>query len=127
MSFSFDSSLASDLALVRFHIGDTDSDGYFLEDETITALLTSTGSVGGASIACIRYIISQLANPDFKLDWMSVSMAEARKGYEDLLKRKAQEFGISATGVSMSSVISQPYRADSLQDSDEDVYDGSSF
>ena len=127
MTFTFSADLSTDLALVRFHIGDTDSDGYFLEDATINALLTSQGSVGAASIACIRYIISQLAKPDFKLDWMSVSMAEARKGYEDLLKRKAQEFGVSATGVSFSSVISQPYRADSLQDSDEDVYDGSSF
>jgi len=35
MTFSFDENLADDVSLVRFHIGDTDDAGHFLEDETI--------------------------------------------------------------------------------------------
>lgn len=128
MAFTFDTSLATDLALVRFHVGDTDTDGYYLADETINALITSQGSVGGATLACIKYIITQLSKPNFKLDWMAVSdMQEARKGYEQLLTKKAQEFGLSPTGITVSGSISMPYRADSGQDSDEDVYDGSSL
>jgi hypothetical protein len=128
MTFTFSADLSTDLALVRFHIGDTDADGYYLTDETITALLTSEGSVGGAVIACIKYIITQLSKPNFKLDWMSVSdMQEARKGYERLLITKAQEFGIKPTSITISTTISTPYRADSGQDSDEDTYDGTTL
>jgi len=123
-TFTFDNTLATDLAKTRFHIGDTSSAGNYLWDETINALITSEGSVGAASIACIRYIITQLASPDFKQDWLTVSNKEALAGFERLLKTKAQEFGISI-GASASSSISLPYRADSYQDSDGSVYDGS--
>ena len=114
-TFTFDNSLSTDLAKVRFHVGDTSSAGNYLWDQTITALLTSEGSVGGAVIACIKYIITQLSSPDFKQDWLSVSNKEARAGFEKLLKVKAQELGISLSGVTASATISLPYRADSKQ------------
>ena len=113
-TFTFDNTLATDLAVVRFHIGDTSSAGNYLWDQTITALLTSEGSVGGAVVACIKYIITQLSSPDFKQDWMSVSNKEARAGFENLLKVKSQEFGISS-GATATATISLPYRADSHQ------------
>jgi len=124
MSFSFDITLAQDSDVVRFHIGDTSEDGHYIEDETIDALVASEGSVGGAVIACIRFIISQLSSPDFKQDWLSVSNKEARAGYEKLLLMKSRELGISL-GVTASASISLPYRADSDQDADDYVYDGS--
>ena len=113
-TFTFDNTLSTDLAKVRFHCGDCSSAGNYLWDETITALLASEGSVGGAVVASIRYIISQLSIPDFKLDWLSVSNKEARAGFELLLKQKAQELGVSL-GATASSTISLPYRADSDQ------------
>jgi len=115
MTFTFATDLSTNLAKIRFHIGDTNSDGAYLADETISALYTLEGSVGAASLACIRYIITQLSSPDFKQDWLSVSNAEARKGFENLLKLKAQEFGISLSGATASATISLPYRADSYQ------------
>jgi len=114
MTFSFAINLSTDLALVRFHIGDTSNEGHYLEDETINALITSEGSVGGAVIACIKYIITQLSSPNYKLDWMSVTNEQAREGFEKLLKDKANEFGIS-TGVSATSTVKHAYRADSDQ------------
>ncbi len=133
-TFTFDNTLSTDLAKVRFHIGDTSSDGNYLWDETINALITSEGSVGGAVVASIRYIITQLSSPDFKLDWMSVSNEKARQGFEKMLRDKAQEFSI-AVGAVATSTVSQPYRADSDQysstsrttsTSDEtSIYDGS--
>ena len=123
MTFTFDTALATDLALVRFNIGDTSEEGAYLADETITALLASEGNVGGAVVASIRYIITQLATPNFKKDWLSVDYEKARVGFEALLKDKAVEFGISLTGgITMSSTISNPSRADSYQDSND--YDG---
>ena len=123
MTYSFDASLGDNVSLVRFHIGDNSVDGYYLEDETIQYFIDA-GSVGSAVVACIKYIISQLSKPDFKLDWMSVSnMEAARKGFEKLLNEKVAEFGLPL--YTASSTISQPYRADSKQDSDDGVYDGS--
>ena len=123
MAFTYDPALSTNVSLVRFHIGDTNEDGAFLADETINYLVT-TYSVGEAVVRSIQYIITQLSQPDFKLDWLSVSNKEARAGYEKLLKEKAQEFGIRLSKLTPTSTISQPYRADSYQDSDDAVYDG---
>ena len=123
MTFTYNPALSNDVSLVRFHIGDTNADGAFLEDETINYLVT-TYSVGEAVVRSIQYIITQLSQPDFKLDWLSVSNKEARTGYEKLLKEKAQELGIRLSKLTPTSTISQPYRADSYQDSDTSVYDG---
>jgi hypothetical protein len=121
MSFSFDPTLGDDVSLVRFHIGDTDSEGYFLDDETIQYWVNQD-TVNSAVINCIRYILSQLSRPDFKLDWMSVSgMQEARKGYEALLMQKMAELG--EVTFSATATIALPYRADSLQDSSESGYE----
>lgn len=129
MTYSFAPSLSTDLDLVRFHIGDTSEKGAYLQDETITALLASEGSVGGAVIACIKYIITQLSRPDFKLDWMSVTNAEAKKGFEELLKMKAADFGISlaSSNMTITSSISLPHRADSLENDDGEYDDTASY
>ena len=123
MTFTYDPALSTNTSLVRFHIGDTSSDGAFLADETINYFVTNY-SVGESVVRCIQYIITQLSQPDFKLDWMSVSNKEARAGYEKMLKEKAQEFGIRLSKLTPTSTISQTYRADSYQDSDTAVYDG---
>jgi hypothetical protein len=123
MAFTFDASLSTNLALTRFHTGDTHEDGYYLADETINYFLT-TYDMATAVIRCIQYIITQLSQPNFRLDWLTVSNEQARDGYECLLKQKALELGISLTGVTASSTISLPYRADSYQDSADSVHDG---
>lgn len=122
MTFTFDSALSTDLAKVRFHVGDMNDQGHYLEDETINALVTSEGSVETAALACIRFIISQLATPNFKKDWLSVTNEKAREGYEQMLKSKAREFGISLGTLSLSATVSLPYRADS--DQEDSDYDG---
>ena len=121
MTYSFDPTLDDDVSLVRFHVGDTDEDGYFLEDETIQYWVDA-GTTSSAVIACIRYILSQLSRPDFRLDWMTVSgMQEARKGYEALLMQKQAELG--QVLITATSTITHPYRLDSLQDSEDSTYD----
>jgi hypothetical protein len=134
MTFTFDTSLGNNISLVRYHIGDTNEDGAYLSDETIDALITIEGSVGGAVISCIKYIITQLSVPEFREDRLSISVGEAIKSYQEKLKEKSQEFGIKTNGITTSSTISLPYRADSYQyttstrvptESDETgVYDG---
>ncbi len=123
MTFTFDPTLSNDESKVRFHIGDTNEDGYYVEDETITYFVQSY-DVPTAVIQCIRYIITQLSTPNFSKDWLSVSNEQARVGYEKMLKDKALELGISLSRVVASSSISLPYRADSYQDSSDSVHDG---
>lgn len=122
MAFTFDPSLGTDLSLVRFHTGDTDSTNYYLEDATITALLTSQTSVGGAVIASIRFILARLSQPNFRADWLQVDLASARKGYTALLAEKQQEFGIGA----ITSTVTHVYRADSTG-SEEPDYTGGNY
>lgn len=123
MTFTFDPALADDVSLVRFYIGDTNTDGHYLEDATIQYFVTASG-VATAVIQSIKYIITQLSQPNFRLDWLTVSNEQARDGYEKLLKSKALELGISLSGVTATSTISLPYRADSYQDSADSVHDG---
>ena len=115
MTYSYDPNLADDVSLVRFHIGDTDDAGHYLENETIQYHITA-GSTSTAIINCIRYIITKLSSPDFKQDWLSVSNAEARKGYESLLATKKQELGIYMA--TPYTIITHAHRADSYENED---------
>ena len=113
--FTFDSTLSTDLAKVRFEIGDVNYEGHYLEDETINYFLTS--SIGQAVVSCLEHIITQLSIPDFKLDWMSVTNGQARTAFENMLKLKCQKYGISQ-GAVMTSSISHAHRADSFENQD---------
>ena len=113
MSFSFSSNLADDVSWVRFHIADMDSNGYYLENETIQYFITDT-SRESAVITCIENIIAQLSMPTTKLDWLSVDYSQARARYETLLKRKKQSLGVTS-GATFATETHSPWRADSNQ------------
>ena len=123
MTTSFAPALTTEKDWLRFHIGDIGPDGWYLQDETITALITEYG-LNTAVIRAIYFIITQLSQPNFRLDWMSVDNASAIDGFMKLLKIKALELGVSLSNVTASAEISLPYRADSYQDSSESTYDG---
>ncbi len=111
MTFTFGEDLSVARDYVRFHTGDTQSPGY-MSDELITSLLAVSSSNNEAVIAGLRYIIQQLARPDFKADWLMVTNDEARKGYQAMLNEKRREFGIAAVTAETQHV----WRADSLAD-----------
>lgn len=112
MTFTYDISLTTDLALVRFEIGDTSEAGHYLEDETINHFLTSS-SFGQAVVSCLEYIVTQLSVPNFRLDWMSVSNEQAHAGFENILKQERQKYGIYTSTITSS--ISHVHRADSYE------------
>ena len=122
MAFSYTAALTDDVSVVRFRIGDNKEDGHYLEDAEIQYWIDNTTALGAAMVRCIEYIITQLSQPNFKLDWLTVSNEEARKGYENLLKKIAQEEGVSLASISAGSAIGLPRRADSYQEDAE--YDG---
>jgi hypothetical protein len=114
MSFTFDTALGDDIAWVRFHIADTDSNGYYLHDETIQYLIDAD-SKEQAVIDCLENIIAQLSAPTTKLDWLSVDYSQARAGYEALLKRMKQKLGKTG-GATLEQVTYTPWREDSDQE-----------
>ncbi len=112
MAFTYTGDLSTDINFVRFHTGDTTEDSAFLTDAVITSLVTDEGSKQKAVIAGIEYIITQLSKPDFRADWLQVSNAEARKGYENMLSTKKKKFGVG--GITASVV--NTYRSDSYME-----------
>ena len=114
MTYTFNPALTDDVSLVRFHAGDNNADGHFMEDETIQYVIT-TQDVGHAVLATINYIITQLSTPGFSVGWMNVNNSDARAGYQALLIRKAQELGLSVTGSYQATSVKNPMRDDSYQ------------
>jgi hypothetical protein len=107
----------NDVARVRFHLGDTDSTNARFTDEEITAIITEQGSWQKAVIACLENLIARLSStPDFRADWLQVSIGSALSGYDSLLKTKWREFGI--TRITADAV--HPYRPDSGQNGPPD-------
>ncbi len=123
MPFSFAPDLSDDVSKVRLDIGDIEAEGFYLEDETITALIALGGSIGQGSIDSCKYIITQLSQPDFKKDWLTVSNADAKDGYIRILAELRQKYGISTAATVEAYPARQPWRADS--DQTDGVYDGS--
>ena len=114
MTFTYDPNIGNDISFVRFHVGDTSSDGYYLQDEEINFFVVGQGREK-AVLRCISFIITQLSIPTFKKDWLEVSAADAIKAFESLLTRKSVEFGIPISKVKAASVIIHPKRSDSNQ------------
>jgi hypothetical protein len=120
MTFTYDTSLGSDLAKMRFEVGDTESSGYYLSDEEINATLAAEGSFGVAVIACIEFILRKLSQQDFSVNWLRVEHSAARVAWERQLARARRKYGVSA----LASGVVHTYRADSLQTEAPDYADG---
>lgn len=111
MTFSY-SPFTADKDRVRFHLGDTDSSAAKFTDEEITAIVTEQGTWQKAVVACLENLIARLSStPDFRADWLQVSIGSAVAGYQSLLKTKRREFGIAR----ITATAVQPYRPDSNQ------------
>jgi hypothetical protein len=108
-TFTYGFDLTDDIDRVRFETGDTTEGEHYLADELITSLVTTEGSVEAAVLKALKYIIMMLSKPDFKADWLSITNAEARKGYQAMLAEKKKEYGLG--GITASAVYT--YRVDS--------------
>lgn len=116
MTFTYDTTISTDLAKVRLLIGDNDSAVPLLQDEEIQYFLTSAGSVyGGAVMACraIAGRFSRLA--DTTTETVSVSYSQKAKQYFTLAEKIEKQGsnltagsggGISATGISLAAIDS---------------------
>lgn len=112
MAFTYTEDLTNDRDFVRFHSGDTNAEESFLSDAIIASLLATSASKQHAVLAAVRHIIRQLSRPDVRADWLQVSHAAARAGYEKMLRSLEAEFGIKLGGGVGNKSIST-YRGDS--------------
>lgn len=119
MTFTFAGDLSTALDRVRFAIGDTDANGYYLADETITALVAEHGEQG-AIIECLRYILAMLSRPDFRADWLQVSNREAAASVRAQLRDAIRRYGAGGVNARVLHV----YRADSQQTEEPDYSEG---
>lgn len=119
--FSYQPGLTRPLDLVRFHIGDTEPDGFWLPDATINALIAQTADWHAAVIEALRFIITKLSQPNFTADWLTVDNASARTAYQTLLAEKKREFGVGSGRPTSGST--NVYRSDSRVKSEPDYSD----
>jgi hypothetical protein len=112
--------LTEDVGKVRLHINDTDVTAPKLTDEEITYALTLGGSVNGAVIQCLLWLLVKLSDPNFTADWLTVDNASAFKSMNSLLSLKRAEFGIAA----ITTTSAHTYRADSAATEAPDFTDG---
>lgn len=109
MSATYD--LTTEVGEIRLHTADTDIANPRLSDEEIAYALDRQGSLGGAVVWCLQFRIAQLADPNFRADWLQVDNASAAKTLRALLADKRQEFGIPA----LTASAKHTWRPDSGQ------------
>lgn len=124
MAFTYDDALTTDLAKVRFAIGDTTSAEALLTDGEITYLLTQYTTVARCAVeACKRAIAKLSKRADFTNGKNSVSASQRVAQFRELLTQlqaEALEAGgmeIVATGISISENAAQDENADAVQPS----------
>ena len=110
MTFTYSpSATPTELTLIRFHINDVVSASAKFSDEEIDMINGQEDSWQEAVITLLTSLIMRMAVPDFKADWLQVSLTEARKTIMQLLIQKRREFGIPA----ITGTIKHRYRPDS--------------
>ncbi|MCK6578112.1 MAG: hypothetical protein L6Q98_08425 [Anaerolineae bacterium] len=116
-TFTFDPANPRNIDRVRIYTGQTVEEQSLLTDEEITFLLSEEGGVGAAVVAGLELIINKLSQPDFKVDWLTVSAGDAIKSYRTSLAQMRNKFGVPAIAATPRAV----YRPDSLMtDAPED-------
>lgn len=96
------SDFTTNLSLIRSKIGDTGgltgAGRVYLTDERIEQIYTDNPSILGASIACVKAILADIArDTDFSAGAISTSRSQAFNQFKDLLEILQSEQGHSAT------------------------------
>lgn len=113
MTFTYTpSTTPTDLTLVRFYTGDTDSATAMWQDDEINMILAVDGSVGLASQTLLERKITEIANnPDMKADWLQINWGTSLGALQTALANVKQKFGL---GWQDSSGGQHSYRPDTL-------------
>ena len=121
MSWSYSDALSTDRDLLRFRIGDTDTNEQLLSNELLDALLVTRASPTLAAIDAVQGILAQFARD---IDRSALGMGGARSQktqfYRDLLKELRAEAARGDTSIFFGGgSISQ--KESNLEDEDAPV------
>lgn len=118
MTWTFDPATDgwTNVNLVRWNIGDINSDRQIFQNEVIDAVVSNVGSWQAAVIGCIENIIMQLSsNPTFKADWLQVDYKTALESYKNMLTLKARDLGVPVGQITSTALYI--WRPDSMETS----------
>lgn len=112
MTFTYTPATPTDRDRIRYAIGDTVSARAMFTDDEIAFALAEGGSWRAGVIFALEGMIVQLAsNPNFTAQWLTVSVTEQIKAFQNLLDRKRQQYGIGG----IRATTGYAWRPDSLQ------------
>lgn len=120
MTFTYSpSATPTDLAQVRYHIGDTESAAAIFTDEEIAMVLAMESSdIGATVISLIRSAMAKLSHePDMQADWLKIDWRRSADQWKVLLAEKKREFGL---GFTFDGGGRHAYRPDSNQHEEPD-------
>lgn len=119
MSFTYD--LSTDIGKMRFHLRDTTEAAAKFSDEELSFAATEAGSWQAGCILAIDVLIADLAQPDYRADWLQESNhAAAAKTLMLLQNNLRRRFGVSK----ITASTTHTYRADSLTTEEPDYSEG---
>lgn len=84
MSFSYEPALTDARSLVRFEVGDTDSEAALFQDEEVDAILTANGDepLAAAAALCEQLATRFARDYDVQLDGQSMKRSQRSLAYE---------------------------------------------
>lgn len=120
MAFTYDGDPAgSDLAALRFSIGDTDSNDQQFQDAELTYLLTTYGSVEKASVEAVTRLIAKYARlVDKAVGDLKMSYSQRVKQYKTLLAERRRELLLAKGGGVVAGGLSKTRKRSVAQDTD---------
>lgn len=101
MSWTYDTSLATDRDLLRFRIGDVDTDDQQLSNEELDALLSANGDdVLKAALAAVRHLHARFTRAVSKtMGATSIQLQQRAQQYADLVDRIEVELAEADSGI----------------------------
>ena len=118
MAFTYDTS--TEVGRARFYMRDT-SQPEMYTDEEIEFGIDEAGSVNTAVILLLELKLLDLANPDYRADWLGESQhAAAAKTLRGVLDDLRDRFGLPG----VTATVTHVYRADSKQTEAPDYSEG---
>jgi len=103
MAFTYD--LSNDNGQMRFYLRDRVEASAKFTDEELAFALSEAGSVKAGVLLSIRVLMMDMANPDYKADWLSESNhADVLEAMQKLYDELSKEFGINSFAVMIPTV-----------------------
>lgn len=92
MSFSYEANFNNPKDWIRFKLGDTDKNFYFLEDEEIEGILQVTDNLQKALLECVRGILAKLSKAiDQDIGDVSIDLSKIYENYLNLYEEIKKE------------------------------------